>query len=106
MSTTEKKNNNSMMHLSHSEKAEGGKIGKKKNEISMRSESVLKKGEPRKKWEDHIHCAGTGRVSLPRSRSPHAMEGMIVRGVECKPNWKNKIGCYTLFEHDFYHKIY
>ena len=33
MSTTEKKNNNSMMHLSHSEKGEGGKIGKKKKEI-------------------------------------------------------------------------
>ena len=49
MSTTEKKNNNSMMHLSHSEKGGDGKIGKKKNEISMRSELVLKKREPRKK---------------------------------------------------------
>ena len=59
-----------MMHLSHSEKGEGGKIGKKKNEISMRSELELKKREPRKKMGRPYTLCGDGESKPAKVKKP------------------------------------
>ena len=81
-----------MMHLSHSEKAEGGKIGKKKNEISMRSESVLKKREPRKKMGRPYTLCGDGESKPAEVKKPTCVAGndSTRSGVQAnleKQNW-------------------
>ena len=56
MSTTEKKNNNSMMHLSHSEKGEGGKIGKKKKLACVASQNLKKESQEKKMGRPYTLC--------------------------------------------------